>query len=451
MKTKKNLITCAKKLTITTSILFFSCYFQTIQAQNAQQINGTLNYPLSNPNILNNFGYNPYELNRLDCFFNKLINDTTIFINKLHINSYSSPDGLYEHNDKLSKQRLYNLNKYINEKFNIESKVRNISLTHVAEDWDGLQKQLEAINYPYLKLIRNIISSEPNFDKRENKIKKIKHGKAYRDLCNSIFPTLRRVEINIEYTSQDTLQKQASLALPYSLENQENDSEENKINQNDLIQQQREFLMYNDNSRKRRRELLNSQKARYSYFLFNQPQDLYPKLSVKTNILALAGLNPNLEYTTPIPNIAIEAYFLRNYSLELSFAYSNWAYNNNKKFQGISAYTIEPRYWLIKDNKYKGLFIGIYAQFGDYNTQKYHDIVSSEGNKTGKYHSEGLSVGYLQPIYGPFAAELNFKFGYVHSKVNEYKQDSNYNLFLYSHNKDRFDITGTCINLMYRF
>lgn len=432
------------------SCVLLSTFFglmSSVQAQEITQLNGLLNYPLSNSLVLHGFGNNPSEMDRLNVFMNRLLNDSTIQISNIQITGYSSPDGPYKDNEQLARERAINLKEYLDKAFSLSTR-DTIMMNFIAEDWEGLQRQLSTVDYPYNKNIFKIINGVSDSEKREKKIKRLWHGRVYRDLCYNYFPLLRRVEVNVKYTQNDTiavkLKKQGSYSVSQPAEQEEKPEEL-------LIRTQRQSRMYQNDWTRNHREQMYSQDARYSYSLFHQPSDFFPRIAVKTNLLAFAGINSDFSYTTFIPNLGVEIYFKKKWSVELSMAYSNWPYRSDKRFQGISAYTLEPRYWLKSDGTFKGFFAGMYVQLGDYNLQEHHDLLATEGNRTGNYHSEGISLGYFQPIFNRLSAEVSIRIGYRHSKVKEYRRDVDLNQYKYSHNQDEFDITGSRLNLVYRF
>lgn len=49
----------------------------------------------------------------------------------------------------------------------------------------------------------------------------------------------------------------------------------------------------------------------------------------------------------------------------------------NKEFWGISGYSLEPRFWLAGNNRYRWFYVGIYAQTGDFDHQPYPAVVTN--------------------------------------------------------------------------
>ena len=173
-------------------------------------------------------------------------------------------------------------------------------------------------------------------------------------------------------------------------------------------------------------------------------EEFTPVVAIGTNLLQWAGFRPDFTHTTFVPNISLEYYFLKQWSIKGVFAYCNWSYNDDECFQGISSYSLEPRFWL-SNNTFHGFFLGIYGQFGDYNNRK-------SGNcHTGRYHSEGISVGYLLPLYRGLAVELSVRGGHRYSTVNRYNVGEECNNLCGRYTKREYTVTGSNLSLIYRF
>lgn len=71
-----------------------------------------------------------------------------------------------------------------------------------------------------------------------------------------------------------------------------------------------------------------------------------------------------------MPNIAGEVYFAKRWSVGVSVLYADWAYDSGKQFWGLSAYSVEPRLWFRGDGLFRGFFVGVYGDAGDFNNQR---------------------------------------------------------------------------------
>ena len=104
------------KLLILSSFYFICgtvCFCQSLSAQHTDNMKGYLNYPLNKSFVMYDFANNITEINQLHSYIKKTLNDPTFIIRKIEVTGYSSPEGSYEHNEKLAQERAENLKNYL--------------------------------------------------------------------------------------------------------------------------------------------------------------------------------------------------------------------------------------------------------------------------------------------------------------------------------------------------
>lgn len=173
-------------------------------------------------------------------------------------------------------------------------------------------------------------------------------------------------------------------------------------------------------------------------------------LGIKTNALLLAGLLPDGKMYSPVVNAAAEVYFLKCFSAQLSFAYA-LPYNKGEKNDlfSVTAFVVEPRWWLRGDGSFRGLYTGVYGLYGTFDVRIKEEI---EDNCTGSFYGGGLSVGWLQPVWRGFFAEAGLQVGYRSDAVDvydftpgkAYKRLGTYTL-------NSFTLQGINLSVGYRF
>jgi hypothetical protein len=169
-----------------------------------------------------------------------------------------------------------------------------------------------------------------------------------------------------------------------------------------------------------------------------------PRFVLKTNLLLLAGVQPDFTYTTPVLNGALEYYLSDHWSVEAGAMYSYWRYNSNREFQGLTGYRLEPRYRLRFLNTRFGAYLGLYGRVGDYdsmtldksqltnvnsNAQPTTGYQLSTVNYTGRYWDAGLSAGFTVKIVGGLGLEVGVRAGYVRSSPDKYIRRDGQNWF----------------------
>lgn len=413
-------------------------------AQQSTQLEGHLSYPLNKSFVLYDFSNNINEINSLHSYITRTLNDPLISICSIEITGYSSPEGSFEQNEKLATQRAESLKNYLRPFF----EETEIETTCVPEDWDGLVEALRNADYPELEKVQAIASSDLSAEQKEKKLRKLPHG-IYKELSRNYFPLLRRATLVIRSKRNEEPDPAGTASVRNPLVREQN-TEEGYVNtqQNQMNYRNSQFYRQNVQNALLADRYGNSycgskrRKNTYSTFLAD---DFTPTIAVGTNLLEWAGFRPDFSRTTVIPNIYVEYYFLKRWSAKAAFSYCDWSYSDGNRYQGLSSYSVEPRYWWKNDGKYRGLFLGVYGQLGDYNQK------CPVENYTGKYYSGGLSAGYLFPLYKGLAVEVSVRAGYRHATVKKYRANEECSDLCREYDKNEFTITGSFLNLLYRF
>lgn len=160
-----------------------------------------LDFPAGRSSILPTYRRNPEELLKIDDAIRDVAGNSDVTIQGVYIEGYASPEGSYASNDRLSKARAEALKEYIVRKFNLNSGLFKVG--NVAEDWDGLVELVNSSDMPQKEQILHLIESIPVFDVRESALMRLNGGAPYRLMLKSLFPELRRVEYQVDYTVKD--------------------------------------------------------------------------------------------------------------------------------------------------------------------------------------------------------------------------------------------------------
>ncbi|MDR0541197.1 MAG: DUF3868 domain-containing protein [Dysgonamonadaceae bacterium] len=147
------------------------------------------------PDLLNN----REELAKIDRSLNYIKEELASRITGISIKAYASPEGPFNDNLRLSKNRAKALLDYIRNRYDLPEKLTVFSEGY-GEDWDGLagliQKDPKVENADQiLRLIRTV----DIFQGREKQIMDLNGGRPYLYMLKHLFPLLRRSEYQIEY------------------------------------------------------------------------------------------------------------------------------------------------------------------------------------------------------------------------------------------------------------
>lgn len=160
-----------------------------------------LDFQVGRSIILPGYRRNPEELSKIDEAIREIVNNSDATLKGIYIEGYASPEGSYSTNERLSAARALSLKDYIQKKFNLTDDLFKVN--SVAEDWSGLVTLIQEGSLAHKDKILEIIDKVESLDDREAALKKLAGGIVYRDLLKNVYPELRRVEYQIDYTVKD--------------------------------------------------------------------------------------------------------------------------------------------------------------------------------------------------------------------------------------------------------
>ncbi|WP_235848747.1 DUF3575 domain-containing protein [Parabacteroides timonensis] len=188
-------------------------------------------------------------------------------------------------------------------------------------------------------------------------------------------------------------------------------------------------------------------------------------LAIKTNLLPWATIAPSMllgvgdeQIVTGafMPNLEVEYYFGRRWSVALAGMYADFAYKDKTKDHwAISSVTLSPKVWPLAVDEYRWLNTGLFFQYGDFDVRG--DLISKASDnlygRTGRFISLGASVGCLIPLGAGFCTEASLSAGY--RSVYDGKKYRYDNVDAKNYLETRFSSTGFMlgfnISLVYRF
>lgn len=174
-----------------------------------------------------------------------------------------------------------------------------------------------------------------------------------------------------------------------------------------------------------------------------------PFLGIKTNLVYWVGFTPEMKWKQVLPNLSLEFYPGKHWSLELNGAYTRRLVNGQRpECYAFSAFGAEGRYWLRGDYRFTGFYGGIYANGGEFDqTPGFPD---GKGY-TGKYTGAGLSAGYTHMFSNLFGLELGIRGGFRHISYDIYQREMTHYYYESTKYKNKVSLDGVFLNLIFRF
>lgn len=172
--------------------------------------------------ILPEYGENASELAAVEELIEGVKEERGVSINKIAIVGYASPEGTLQHNEELSLGRARSLKNYISSRYVLDDSV--FELNFAGENWEGLEKLVEASNLLRKEEILDIIRNVPVLAGREKQLMDIDGGVVYRHMLDVMFPSLRKAVVKVEYTVAPFSPEEAReeyLSAPHNLSYEE--------------------------------------------------------------------------------------------------------------------------------------------------------------------------------------------------------------------------------------
>ena len=155
-----------------------------------------LNFHLDKYDIVPELGNNQAELDSIRRTIDKVKDDPDVKITSIVLHGYASPDGNYQHNADLARNRLRAIYLYLRGLYNLPDGLYRNETT--PEDWEGAIAKARQASLAQKQEVLAIMESEMDPDQKEALLRQ-KMPADYRYLLDNVFPGLRRTEYTVNY------------------------------------------------------------------------------------------------------------------------------------------------------------------------------------------------------------------------------------------------------------
>ena len=333
-------------------------------------------------------------------------------IDSITVYTYSSPEGAWSYNQRLSERRAVAAKKFILE--NAPDSIlsaENVHLCPVAENWEGLYREVEASYHRWDRdwVLRTIKADIPP-ETKEWRFKNHDNGIAWRILQKQYMPKLRLATwICVWVSVPDEVPEEAATTEPESV-----------IPQRTPVKPMPAMNFTHTET--------FSHKIPHSIDL-PAPKLVRTVAALKTNLLYDVVTALNFEVEVPIGNRF-------SIMIEDVFPWWTWGPNGNKYAFQMWEMGIEPRWWFKRNyerDRLAGHFAGVYAMSAKYDFQW-----DFKGCYQGEYWSAGLTYGYAMPLCKWLNMEFSVSVGYLRGPYRHYVPSDGYEVLW----RDKY-LTGT--------
>lgn len=170
-----------------------------VVAEKIQELSKTayIDFPVNRTELNPQYRRNPEQLDSIVRTIDALKADKNISVVGINIHGFASPEGRYESNDRLAQGRAQTLTEYVQRMVKLDKKIFTVS--HTAEDWEGLRKFIAERNMEHKQQILSIANDASlKEDEREARIK-AEYTEEYKFLLAACYPALRHSDYHIKY------------------------------------------------------------------------------------------------------------------------------------------------------------------------------------------------------------------------------------------------------------
>lgn len=167
--------------------------------QRSEAYSAFLNFEVAKYTLLRNYKNNANILNEVDRIVNNIKNDTDLTITEFRVTGYASPEGNYQSNMTLSKNRAYAFVNYLRDFLGIRESL--LTVDWKGEDWQGLRDEITASNISEKYEVLTILN-EIDINRRKQKLRSLNGGITYKMLLENYYPPLRRNDYAIAYVAR---------------------------------------------------------------------------------------------------------------------------------------------------------------------------------------------------------------------------------------------------------
>lgn len=383
-----------------------------------------IGFPVGNSTVDAAFGDNSARLSEVVAFLESVRKDNTVELAGVSFCGYASPEGNGSFNKELAKKRRDALARYVRERVSIPDSV--VTLLNGVIAWERLAELVEISDMPHkdeaVEVLRNVPEYTYNskgvlIDSRKKHLMELQYGRTWHYMNDHFFTQVRNASVILITVRQKPVVKEKPVVEETPVVTPPVDTVATIVEKTDTIVP----------------ALPDLKKPFY--------------MAVKANMLydVLA-----------VPNIGVEFYLGKNFSVAANWMYGWWKTDRNHRYWRIYGGDLAVRYWLGKKAQEKplqGHHIGIYGQAFTYDFEW-----GGKGYMGGKpggtlwdktNYAAGVEYGYSLPIARWLNIDFTLGVGYWGGRYYEYIPLDGHYVWQATKNRHWFGPTKAEISLVW--
>lgn len=167
----------------------------------SRHLDAVLSFKPGSTELLPAYSGNRVELERITRELSNLTTDADCELQTVRITGYASPDGTTARNEELATGRALRFSSYLSGKLSLPR--QKITVAPCVEDWEGLERLVAEAKKPYAAQVATVLAGNSQPDTRRKALKAIDKGRVWKDMEQTLFLRLRRMELEVVCLSQE--------------------------------------------------------------------------------------------------------------------------------------------------------------------------------------------------------------------------------------------------------
>lgn len=353
-----------------------------------------IGFPVGNSTLDTAYGNNAARLSEVVSFLESVKKDSTLELVEVSFCGSASPEGGFAINRELAEKRRNSLERYVRERVSLPDGIISRPEGFIA--WERLAELVEVSDMPHKEEAVDVLRNVPEFtynnkgvlvDSRKKHLMELQYGRTWHYMHKHFFDQIRNASVILVTVRQKPV-----------------------IEEKTVVKEEPVVPAPADTT------------------AVVEKADTIVAVSPETSKPFYMALKTNMLYDVlAVPNIGVEFYLGKNWSISGNWMYGWWKKNSSHRYWRIYGGDLAVRYWLGKKANEKpltGHHIGIYGQAFTYDFEwggKGYMGGEPGGTLWDKTnYAAGVEYGYSLPVANRLNIDFTIGVGYWGGKYYEY-------------------------------
>lgn len=353
-----------------------------------------IGFPVGNSTLDTAYGNNAARLSEVVSFLESVKKDSTLELVEVSFCGSASPEGGFAINRELAEKRRNSLERYVRERVSLPDGIISRPEGFIA--WERLAELVEVSDMPHKEEAVDVLRNVPEFtynnkgvlvDSRKKHLMELQYGRTWHYMHKHFFDQIRNASVILVTVRQKPV-----------------------IEEKTVVKEEPVVPAPADTT------------------AVVEKADTIVAVSPETSKPFYMALKTNMLYDVlAVPNIGVEFYLGKNWSISGNWMYGWWKKNSSHRYWRIYGGDLAVRYWLGKKANEKpltGHHIGIYGQAFTYDFEwggKGYMGGEPGGTLWDKTnYAAGVEYGYSLPVANRLNIDFTLGVGYWGGKYYTY-------------------------------